>query len=311
MCWRIAEWLYSLTMRPQNEVEQNEQNPSKSSLYTPMAWVRHFSIEDKLRIDNVNLMPSTGLCSFESSMKTLYGMEIVRKIILQHLRRCSTVACWFGFISAALAVIDVELTHHLHLNTNERQQTISSLSTHIFRAEEIVSVVAKCLISMLTFIMCINIYLTYASICKFDIARNLLPDSATVFNSNLLIYYVFESVLCVFHVPPLADRYLGLSYKLQLLVLVRMYAFARYMKEHNQFTRNKTCMFLASVTRTELSNMFLLKTFVKKMPFRVLVSTYLVNIFLGAFVLYVIEAKDSYLVSKRLLKCYVYIFHAS
>jgi hypothetical protein len=161
----------------------------------------------------------------------------------------------------------------------------------------VTSVLTKCIISLLTFLMCINVYLTYVSICKFNIARNLLPDSATVFNSNLLIYYLLESALCLFHVPPLADLYLGMCYKLQLLVLVRMYVIARYMKEHNQFTRNKTCLFLASVTRTELTNMFLFKTFLKKMPFRVIVTTYLLNVFLGAYVLYVLEEKDSYLVS--------------
>lgn len=283
-------------LRPHSQ--QAEHTTSKSSLYAPVAWVRRFSIEDSLKVDNVKLMPSTGLCSLDTTLTTLHTMEIVRKIILQHLQRCSTVACWLGFIAAALAVVDVEVTHHLHLKAGEHNE---KMNFDNLTASEVTSMLTKCIISLLTLLMCLNVYLTYVSICKFNIARNLLPDSATVFNSNLLVYYLLESVLCLFHVPPLADRYLGISYKMQLLVLVRMYVIARYMKEHNQFTRNKTCLFLASVTRTELTNMFLFKTFLKKMPFRVIVTTYLLNIFLGAYVIYVIEEKDSYLVSIKLV----------
>ena len=283
-------------LRPHSQ--QAEHTTSKSSLYAPVAWVRRFSIEDSLKVDNVKLMPSTGLCSLDTTLKTIHTMEIVRKIVLQHLQRCSTVACWLGFIAATLAVIDVEVTHRLHLKAGERRE---KLNFDNLTASEVTSVLTKCIISLLTLLMCLNVYLTYVSICKFNIARNLLPDSATVFNSNLLVYYLLESVMCLFHVPPLADRYLGISYKMQLIVLVRMYVIARYMKEHNQFTRNKTCLFLASVTRTELTNMFLFKTFLKKMPFRVIVTTYLLNIFLGAYVIYVIEEKDSYLVSIKLV----------
>lgn len=286
-------------LKPQTQ--QAEQTTSKSSRYAPVAWVRRFSIEDSLKVDNVDLMPSTGLCSFETTLKTLHAMEVVRKIILQHLQRCSTAACWLGFIAATLAVVDVELTHRLHLSARERSERAFSLDFENLNASEVTAMLTKCIISLLTLFMCINVYLTYVSICKFNIARNLLPDSATVFNSNLFVYYLLESVLCLFHVPPLADRYLDVSYKLQLFVLVRMYVIARYMKEHNQFTRNKTCLFLASVTRTELTSMFLFKTFLKKMPFRVIVSTYLLNIFLGAYVIYVVEEKDSYLVSKLAL----------
>lgn len=278
--------------RPQTQ--QAEHITSKSSLYAPVAWVRRFSIEDSLKVDNVKLMPSTGLCSVGATLKTLNAMEVVRKIILQHLQRCSTAACWLGFIAAALAVIDVELTHRVHLSA----ENFTSIELENLTVSEVTSVFIKCIISLLTLLMCINVYLTYASVCKFNIARNLLPDSATVFNSYLLVYYLLENALCLFHVPPLADRYLGISYKLQLFVLVRMYVIARYMKEHNQFTRNKTCLFLASVTRTELTNMFLFKTFLKKMPFRVIVTAYLLNIFLGAYVIYIVEEKDSYLVSK-------------
>ncbi|XP_028400245.1 intermediate conductance calcium-activated potassium channel protein 4-like [Dendronephthya gigantea] len=279
--------------RPQTQ--QAEHTASRSSLYAPVAWVRRFSVEDSLKVDNVQLMPSTGLCSLGTTLKTLHVMEVVRKIILQHLQRCSTAACWLGFVAAALAVIDVEITHRLHLRAAERGERISSLDFEELSVSEVASVFIKCIISLLTLLICINVYLTYVSICKFNIARNLLPDSATVFNSNLLVYYLLESCMCLFHVPPLADRYLGMPYKLQLLVLMRMYVIARYMKEHNQFTRNKTCLFLASVTRTELSNMFLFKTFLKRMPFRVIVTTYLLNIFLGAYILYVVEEKDSYL----------------
>ena len=294
-------------LRPQTQ--QAEHTTSKSSLYTPVAWVRRFSVEDSLKIDNVKLMPSTGLCSVETTLKTLHSMEIVRKIILQHLQRCSTAACWLGFIAAALAVIDVELTHrtHLYLNASERIEKFNrSVNFKDLTVSEVTSVLAKCIISLLTLLMCINVYLTYVSICKFNIARNLLPDSATIFNSNLLVYYLLESVMCLLHVPPFLDHHLGISYKLQLLVLVRMYVIARYMKEHNQFTRNKTCLFLASVTRTELTNMFLFKTFLKKMPFRVIVTTYLLNIFLGAYVIYVVEEKESYLVSIDCLMSIIY-----
>lgn len=276
---------------------------------SPVAWVRRFSIEDRLRVNNVRLMPSASLCSIGATFKTLHAMELVKKIILQHLQKCSTVACCLGFMAAALAVVDVEMTHrHRRQEGNDKyRERLSSDGFYTLNASEIAAVVAKSIISFLTLLMCINIYLTYASICKFNIVRNLLPDSATVFNSNLFVYYMLESLLCLFHVPPLMDRYPGISYKLQLLVLVRVYVIARYMKEHNKFTRNKTCIFLASVTRTELSNMFLFKTFLKKMPFKVIVTTYLLNIFLGAYIIYVIEEKDTYLVGKP-LKLYISLY---
>lgn len=269
---------------------------------TPVAWVRRFSIEDRLKVNNVHLIPSTSLRSLEMTLKTFRSVELVKKIILQHLQRCSTAACLLAFLVLAFVIVDVEVTHRLHLQKNNTKhgERLSSDELLKLNVNEIAAVATKSVISFLTLLMCINVYLTYASICKFDIARNLLPDSATIFNSYLFFYYVLESVVCFFHIPPLMDRYLGISYKLQLLVLVRIYVIVRYMKEHNQFTKNKTCLFLASVTGTELSNMFLFKATLKKMPFKVIVPTYLLNMFLGAYVIYVIEEKYSYLVGKPL-----------
>ena len=299
-----------------NRPQAQQAGQTLKAVALPVAWVRRFSIEDRLKVNNVKLMPNKSLCSIELSLKTFHDMEIVKKIILDHLKKCSTAACWLGLVVAVLAIIDVEITHRLHEGNNERSKRLSSYELDALNATEITAVITKSIISLLTLLMCINVYLTYTSICKFNIARNLLPDSATIFNSNLLSYYVLESLLCLFHIPPLVDRYFGVSYKLQLFVLLRLYIVARYMKEHNQFTKNKTCLFLASVTGTELSNMFLFKTFLKKMPFKVIVTTYFLNIFLGAYAIYVIEEKDSYLVGVHftrqyfIIYIYIYIYKA-
>lgn len=287
-----------------NRPQAQQAGQTLKAVALPVAWVRRFSIEDRLKVNNVKLMPSKSLCSIELSLKTFHDMEIVKKIILEHLKKCSTAACWLGLVVAVLAIIDVELTHRSHKENGERNEGLSPYELDALNTTGISAMITKSIISLLTLLMCINVYLTYTSICKYDIARNLMPDSATVFNSNLLSYYILESLLCLFHIPPLVDRYFGVSYKLQLLVLLRLYVIARYMKEHNQFTKSKTCLFLASVTGTELSNMFLFKTFLKKMPFKVIVTTYFLNIFLGAYVIYIIEEKDSYLVGTHLTRQY-------
>lgn len=267
------------------------------AVISPVAWVRGFSIDDRLKVNNVKLMPTKSLCSIGLSLETFHDMVIVKKIILEHLKKCSTVACWLGLVVAVLVIIDVEVTHRSRKGDEARggSERLSLEELEELNVSEITAVVTKSIISLLTLLMCSNVYLTYTSICKFDIARNLLPGSATVFNSKLLSYFLSESLLCLLHIPPLVDRYFDISYKLQLFVLFRLYVVARYMKEHNQFTRNKTCLFLASVTETELSNMFLFKTFLKKMPFRVIVTAYFLNIFLGAYVIHIIEENNSYL----------------
>ena len=273
---------------------------SLKSVIAPVDWVRRFSIEKRLKVNDVDLMPSTSLCSLEATLKTFHAMELVKKIIVQHLQGCSTTACWLGFLVGLLAITDVEISDRMEKNYGRSSELL------VFNVTEVAVISLKSIISFLTILMCINVYLTYVSICKYEIARNRLPDSATVFNSNLLFYYLLESIVCLIHVPPLADLYLGIPYKLQLLVLVRVYVIARYMKENNKITKNTTCQFLASVNGTEMSNMFLFKTFLKKMPFKVIVTTYLLNIFVGAYVIHVIEDNDSYLVSTTLVCLMMY-----
>ncbi|XP_070558128.1 intermediate conductance calcium-activated potassium channel protein 4-like [Ptychodera flava] len=135
------------------------------------------------------------------------------------------------------------------------------------------------------------LYYFYYKQCRMLIIKHHLPETATVLTSPLRGYYLVELFVCAFHVPPLLDTYVPAE--LQLLIFLRFYLTARYMREHNEMAKSKSTRFLASVMQTELQSSFLIKSYFLKHPFVMIFIFYCLNIFGVGYAVFAFDRASS------------------
>ena len=102
--------------------------------------------------------------------------------------------------------------------------------------------------------------------------------------------------ICILHVPPLTTECTGISPKTQIVVFVRIYLVGRFLRQKHELMNSQSTRFLASVTKTELSSMFLFKTFFMQYPFQMIFLGYTILLFIGGYGLWLIEDRYTYLV---------------
>ena len=207
----------------------------------------------------------------------------------------SSAAAVMGILAVALALLDIELT----IRGTDTAQDLSpmDLSVILNNPFRLSAAVVKSSLSVLSLLTSITIYRMNVNELRYLVVRNIYLRSEKFVMTSLFPSCFAEVAICLFHVPPFLDHY-GMPYELQLLVFLRLYLIAKYVKEHNMFVDNQATAVFASVTQTEISSVFLVKAYFLKFPFRLIFTFYLLNIFLGGYVVYVIERTHStYLVS--------------
>ena len=209
----------------------------------------------------------------------------------------SSVACVMGLVSAVLALVDIELTTRGRVSDEELSP--GDLRTALDNPYRLAALVVKSVLSVLSLLTSFTIYRMNVNELSYLIVRNIYHESERFVMTSLFPTCLVEVVLCLFHVPPLLDYY-GMPYELQLLVFLRLYLMAKYVKEHNMFVDNRATALFASVTQTEISSIFLIKAYFLKFPFQLIFTFYSLNIFLGGYCVYVIDrAHNTYLVSMK------------
>lgn len=247
---------------------------------------------------------SDTVSSLDQTFVSFRDVDSAKRHYHRRLRILSSLSTAMGILAVIFAIVDIECTRI-------RQKTIAE-SQNISHSNEVLSltddslglagIVLKGTISLLSVLTCITLYKIYMTTRKLYVVKNLYHESESFLTSSLLLKYCLETLICLIHVPPFVDN-LGVRYvyKIQLLVLLRLYLVTRCVKERSQLFNNQSTNLLASVTKTEVSSRFLVKTYFLKEPFLLIFTFYTLNVFLGGYCVYVIEDSPPYLVSEFLL----------
>ena len=243
------------------------------------------------------LKPSTSkLDKFDrQTIQSFRDTDAAKKYFKRRTKMLSSAACVMGLLAVALALVDIELT----IRGTDTSEDLSPNDWHVILNNpfRLAAVVVKSMLSVLSLLTSITIYRMNVNELKYLVVRNIYHESEKFVMTSLFPSCLLEVAVCFFHVPPLLDYY-GLPYELQLLVFLRLYLIAKYVREHNMFVDNQSTALFASVTQTDISSIFLVKAYFLKFPFRLIFTFYLLNIFLGGYFVYVIERNpNTYLVS--------------
>ncbi|XP_058960695.1 intermediate conductance calcium-activated potassium channel protein 4 isoform X3 [Pocillopora verrucosa] len=229
----------------------------------------------------------------DQALLSFRDFDAAKKFYKRRIKMLSSVACVMGLVSAVLALVDIELTTRGRVSDEELSP--GDLRTALDNPNRLAALVVKSVLSVLSLLTSFTIYRMNVNELSYLIVRNIYHESERFVMTSLFPTCLVEVVLCLFHVPPLLDHY-GMPYELQLLVFLRLYLMAKYVKEHNMFVDNRATALFASVTQTEISSIFLIKAYFLKFPFQLIFTFYSLNIFLGGYCVYVIDrAHNTYL----------------
>ncbi|XP_032223175.2 small conductance calcium-activated potassium channel protein 2 [Nematostella vectensis] len=233
--------------------------------------------------------------SFDQTLRSFRDIDTAKKFFHRRIRILSGLSCLMGVSAVVLAIIDIEIAKHRPEKLlNGQLQVADSLSASK-DAFGIAGIVLKAAISLFSLLTCITIFNIYSNTRKLNVVKNLFHESESFLTSRTLLpRFLLETLICLTHIPPYVDD-LGIPYKLQLLVFIRLYLLTRCLRERSKFFNNQATSLLASVTKTEISSTFLVKTYFLKEPFKLIFSFYTMNIFLGGYCVYVIEDSHPYL----------------
>ena len=243
---------------------------------------------------------SDTVSSLDQTFVSFRDVDSAKRHYHRRLRSLSSLSSAMGILAVLFAILDIEVTR-MRLKRITESNNLSN-SNGVLRLTDdslgLAGVVLKGMISLLSVLTCVTLYKIYMTTRKLYIVKNLYHESESFLTSSLLFRYCAETVICLIHVPPLVDN-LGIRYiyKLQLLVLLRLYLVTRCVKERSQLFNNQSTNLLASITKTDISSRFLVKLYFLKEPFLLIFTFYTLNVFLGGYSVYIIEDAPPYLVS--------------
>lgn len=229
------------------------------------------------------------------TIQSFRDTDAAKKYFKRRTKMLSSAACVMGLLAGVLALADIELTIRGTVKSEDLSPyDLRAILDNPFR---LAAVVVKSVLSVLSLLTSITIYRMNVNELKYLVVKNIYHESEKFVMTSLFPICLVEVAVCLSHVPPLLDYY-GMPYELQLLVFLRLYLIAKYVREHNMFVDNQATALFASVTQTEISSIFLVKAYFLKFPFRLIFTFYMLNIFLGGYIVYVIErTHNTYLVS--------------
>ena len=155
----------------------------------------------------------------------------------------------------------------------------------------------KAFLSFVSVLTCISLLYYYKNLFRMKKVRHFFPQKMSFVRATpLMKKYMIECFICFFHVPPYLDLYVEVPNEVQIFVLLRLYLLGRYLKEKHELMNSQSTRFLASVTKTELTSMFLFKTFFMQYPFQMILLAYVILLFIGGYGVWMIENQYTYLV---------------
>lgn len=224
------------------------------------------------------------------------NIETAKSHVKETLKKYSTILFVLGAIAGCLSIVDSQITiwrrKKIARVQNSNETLLKDLETlDIFTG---IQISARSVISILSITTTIYLYIYYSHLHTLAVLRNVIAPSSGFWCSKLMISFVIETIICLVHIPPGIESF---PEEAQLIVFSRFYLIARFLKQKHKLMNSKSTRFLASVTKTDLSSVFLLKTYFMRKPFILIISTYLVTVVLGGYAVYLVEEEKSYVVS--------------
>ncbi len=235
--------------------------------------------------------------TFESTVQDFKNIETAKSHLKLTLKKHSTILFILGVFAAITAIIDTQIT-------TWKRQTIVQLSNSSKNSTEKdlnkldlytgIQVSARSIISILSCSTVIYLYIFYTHLHTLSVLRNIYLRGFSFWLTPLALKFFIECVVCLVHVPPGIDIF---PEEAQLIVFSRLYLVGRFLRQKHKLVNSKSTRFLASVTKTELTSIFLLKTYFMRRPFLLIISFYLITVILGGYGVYLVEQHNSYSVS--------------
>lgn len=252
-------------------------------------------------------MSESSRISFGEDVSGFQYTEQSKTIVKKKLVFHATVLFSLVVLVVLAALADTRISDNLRAMRETRKElNVSNAKINLASQEKIrtyamLEVILKSFISVLSLGTIVALYCYYRAIFMLKILRNFYPTTMSFINATPLLYkFLIETFICILHVPPYTTGEDGISPKAQIVVFLRIYLIGRFLRQKHELMNSQSTRFLASVTKTELSSMFLFKTFFMQYPFQMIFLGYTILLFIGGYGLWLVEEKYSYLVSKFL-----------
>lgn len=247
---------------------------------------------------------------FKEDLMGFQHIETQKTIIRKNQRRYALLLFICGLLSIGIVIADTQISGSLKVQRDNYKKALHNLSMLNMSKEllseeysqiqlfSILEKFSKSFLSVLSLALCITLYYYYRNLLGLKIIRNYLPRGISLVRATpLLKRFFIECLVCIFHIPPFVSDYVSIPFQLQLFAFIRLYHIARYLKERHELMNSQATRFLASVTKTELTSMFLFKTFFMQYPFQLILLAYIILLFIGGYAVCLIESRYTYLVS--------------
>ena len=233
--------------------------------------------------------------NYENTVLEFKNIETAKSHVKETLKKYSTILFMLGAIAGLLSIVDSQITiwrrRKIAVVKNSNHTLLSDLERLDLYTG--VQISARSIISILSVTTTIYLYIYYSHLYTLAVLRNTLPPNNGFWCSKLFIFFVIEVIICLVHIPPGINAF---PEEAQLIVFSRFYLIARFLKQKHKLMNSKSTRFLASVTKTDLSSVFLLKTYFMRNPFMLIITTYMVTVVFGGYAVYLVEKQKSYVV---------------
>jgi len=242
-----------------------------------------------------------------ADIKGFQTAEHEKTVVRKNLKWHATLLFILAVIATGLVLLDTQIKilwieQQTLLNSLEAGTKTAAGESDKRELYKNFGIATKSILSVISIITCISLLYYYKNLFRMKKVRHFYPPKMSFMRAKpLLKKYAIECVICLFHVPPMLDLYADIPNEVQLIVILRLYLLGRYLKERHELMNSQSTRFLASVTKTELTSMFLFKTFFMQYPFQLILLAYVILLFIGGYGVWMIENRYSYLVS--LLLC--------
>eukprot|EP00794_Sanderia_malayensis_P007103 gene7103-7906_t len=232
--------------------------------------------------------------TFENTVLEFKNIETAKSHIKLTLKKYSTILFALGCLAAVTAIIDSQIT------TWKRQIIVKIKNSNGSSVDTLnrldlytgIQVSGRSIISILSCTTCIYLYIYYTHVHTLSVLRNVYLRGNGFWLTPLAFRFIIECIICLIHVPPGIHIF---PEEAQLIVFSRFYLIGRFLRQKHKLVNSKSTRFLASVTKTELSSIFLLKTYFMRRPFLMIISVYLITVALGGYGVYLLEKENSYM----------------
>ena len=297
-------WKESNTSKPKGLLEEDSNKNLRPSDGDDSTQMKDLSVtfsstnghHTSLEVPSSKRFALPRIRTFDTTIVEFKNIETAKSHLKGTLKKYSTILFALGCFAALAAIIGSQITNlkrkvvvQIKINNSTSKDDMNLLDIYTG-----IQVSTRSVISILSCTTVIYLYIYYTHLYTLSVLRNIYPHGFGFWFTPLAYKFIFESIVCLIHVPP--GIYI-FPEEAQLIVFSRLYLVGRFLRQKHKLVNSKSTRFLASVTKTELTSIFLLKTYFMRNPFLLIISAYLITVTLGGYGVYLVEQEHTYVVS--------------